>query len=176
MGAGAWWLLRARGLGKGPGWLGTAPGLRSECRGEGAGLVLEGQNKDQQGQEEGEGGWWWGKIPVLGRSKQQASPADWVLLGLQGAGRRELADMCRLQEGQVGGVSGTSTEWPFPVNSFFLTESACSHMPALVEVSRASLLFIINSTNIDCMPLMGPALCWRPRHRGNKGGLQPALS
>lgn len=96
---------------------------------------------------------------MLGRSKQQALPVGWMLWGLQGARRRVFADMQRLWEGQVRGTSGTSTYWPFSVNSFFLPESACAHMPTLVEVGRASLVFIINSTNIDWMPLMGPELC-----------------
>lgn len=84
--------------------------------------MLEGQNKDQQGQEEGEGGWWWGKIPMLGRSKQQGSPTDWMLLGFreQVGGyllRGEGCERARLEGCQEQPLSG-----PFPaLHSFSLS-------------------------------------------------------
>lgn len=93
-------------------------------------------------------------------------------LGFSGSRKEAFAEMQKA----TGGAGRRVSSGPSPVSSSIFPESPCTHAPAIVEAGRASLLFIINSTNIDYLPLTGPELCWKLRDGGNKRGSQTALS
>lgn len=69
-------------------------------------------------------------------------------------------------------IQRASIQPALPISSFFFTDSTCVHTPALVKVGRTSFFCFLLIQQALTVPMMGKGLCWKPRHRVNKGNVQ----